>query len=92
MKLKRASMFTKLVIAALAIYAVISLVSVRARVDEAEQQRQALQAQVTEMTQENAELQYQIDHGTDDQTIEEIARDKLGLVLPGEKIFYDISD
>lgn len=85
-------MFTKLVIAALAIYAVISLVSVRARVDEAEQQRQALQAQVTEMTQENAELQYQIDHGTDDQTIEEIARDKLGLVLPGEKIFYDISD
>lgn len=92
MKLKRASMFTKIVIVALALYAVISLVSVRARVDEAKQQREALQTQVTEMTQENAELQYQIDHGSDDQTIEEIARDKLGLVLPGEKIFYDISD
>lgn len=85
-------MFTKIVIVALALYAVISLVSVRARVDEAKQQREALQTQVTEMTQENAEFQYQIDHGSDDQTIEEIARDKLGLVLPGEKIFYDISD
>ena len=25
-------------------------------------------------------------------TIEEIARDKLGLVKPGEKIFYDMSN
>jgi cell division protein FtsB len=51
-----------------------------------------LQQQVTEMTQKNAELQYQIDHGTDEETIEEIARNKLGLVLPGEKVFYDISN
>ena len=28
----------------------------------------------------------------DDKTIEEVARDKLGLVMPGEKIFVDIGN
>ena len=40
----------------------------------------------------NAELQYGIDHSTDDHTIEDIAREKLGLVKPGEVIFYDTGD
>ena len=45
-----------------------------------------------EALQENAELQYDIDHAGDVDTIEEIARTKLGLVRPGEKIFYDVSN
>lgn len=92
LKLKKASMFTKIVILALTIYAVVSLVTVRERVVKAEELREDLRRQVTEMTQQNAELEYQIEHGTDEETIEEIARNKLGLVLPGERVFYDISD
>ena len=53
---------------------------------------QQLQQQVTDMTQSNAELEYKIEHSEDADTIEEIARDKLGLVKPGEKIFYDMSN
>jgi cell division protein FtsB len=37
-------------------------------------------------------LSYDIAHSGDDATIEDIARDKLGLVKPGEKIFYDIGN
>lgn len=85
-------MFTKIVLIALALYAVVSLVTVRSRIAQAEQLRAQLTAQVSDMAQKNAELEYQIEHGTDDEMIEEIAREKLGLVLPGEKIFYDISD
>ncbi len=92
MKMKKASMFTKIVILALTLYAVVNLVSVRGRVSEAEALSEELQQQVTEMTQRNAELEYQIAHGGDEEKIEEIARNKLGLVLPGEKVFYDISD
>jgi cell division protein DivIC len=92
LKLKRASVFTKIVLIALALYAVVSLVTVRSRIAQAEQLRAQLTAQVSDMAQKNAELEYQIEHGTDDEMIEEIAREKLGLVLPGEKIFYDISD
>lgn len=44
------------------------------------------------MLQENAELEYDIAHAGDPETIAEIARTKLGLVKPGEKIFYDVSN
>ena len=92
MKLKRASIFTKIVIAALAVYALISLADLQAKVTEAMTERQQLQQQLQQLSQENAELEYEIAHSDDDETIENIARDKLGLVRPGEKIFYDISN
>ena len=90
MKFKKASIFTKLVIAALMVYALISLVVVHQRT--AQDRAAALQQQVSEMTQSNVELQYQIDHSDDDDMRESVAREKLGLVKPGEKIFYDTSD
>jgi len=92
LKLKRAGILTKLIIVALALYAVVTLISVRDRAQEAEATRAELATEQAALTQKNAELEYQIEHSEDDETIEEIARDKLGLVLPGEKIFYDISD
>ena len=42
--------------------------------------------------QENAELEYDVAHAGDPETIESIARTKLGLVKPGEKIFYDVGN
>ena len=91
MKFKKAGIITKIVIAALLVYAVVSLVTVRSKTAALNAQTQQLQ-QVTDMTQSNAELEYKIEHSEDAETIEEIARDKLGLVKPGEKIFYDMSN
>ena len=45
---------------------------------------------VEDAQQENARLEYEIEHSEDPETMEQIAREKLGLVKPGEKIFYDI--
>ena len=92
MKFKKASIFTKLVIAALMVYAVISLFMVHRQTRQLQDRAAPLQQQVSEMPQSNAELQYQIDHSEDDDMIESVAREKLGLVKPGEKIFYDTSD
>ena len=92
MKFNKASIFTKLVIAALKVYAVLSLVMVHRQTRQLQDRAATLQQQVSEMTQSNAELQYQIDHSEDDDMIESVAREKLGLVKPGEKIFYDTSD
>ena len=58
----------------------------------AEADRAELQARVATVQQENAELEYDIAHAGDPETIASIARAKLGLVLPGEKIFYDVSN
>ena len=92
MKFKKASIFTKLVIAVLMVYAVISLFMVHWQTRQLQDRAATLQQQVSEMTQSNAELQYQIDHIEDDDMIESVAREKLALVKPGEKIFYDTRD
>lgn len=92
MKFKKAGIITKILIAALLVYAVVSLVTVRSKTAALNAQTQQLQQQITDMTQSNAELEYKIEHSEDADTIEEIARDKLGLVKPGEKIFYDMSN
>lgn len=90
MKGKRASIFTKLVISALVVYAVVSLVQLQRRIDAAERSRDALEQQVLEMQAENEAIAYKVGHSDDRETLEDIARSKLGLVLPGEIVFYDL--
>ena len=92
MKLRKASVITKIVIVALMVYAIATMISVRGRTAQAVEAQQSLEKQVAQMAQENAELQYGIEHSADDSTIEDIAREKLGLVKPGEIIFYDVGE
>lgn len=92
MKLKRSSIFMKIVILALLVYAAISLVGAKNRITAAKADQATLQARVDAVLQENAELEYDVAHANDPDTIESIARTKLGLVMPGEKIFYDVGN
>ena len=77
MKFKKASIFTKLVIAALMVYAVISLFMVHRQTRQLQDRAATLQQQVSEMTQSNAELQYQIDHSEDDDAIGSVSEEFL---------------
>ena len=90
MKLKRASIFSKIVILAVIVYAIVLLVNTQNQVTMAERDRDVLQEKVDTMVQQNAELKYDIEHAGDPEIIAEIARSKLGLVKPGERIFYDV--
>ena len=92
MKLKRAGPFIKIVILALIVYAAISIVTTKGKIEQARLDLGAVQEQVDAVRQENAGLEYSIDHAGDDETIESIARAKLGLVMPGERIFYDVGN
>lgn len=92
MRFRRASLITKIVIAAIIVYAGITLVSLKVQVSEARDARDALQTQVDGELRTNAELEYAIEHSTDPDTLADIARNKLGLVKPGEKIFYDVNN
>ncbi|MCD7767667.1 MAG: septum formation initiator family protein, partial [Oscillospiraceae bacterium] len=92
MKLKRTGTIMKIVILAIIVYAVVTLVSLRGSIAEAETDQAALQAQVDAALQENAELEYDIEHADDPEVIAGVARSKLGLVLPGEKIYYVVSE
>ena len=89
MKLRRASWLTGLVIVGLIVYACIALMNMRTKVAMASETEAELRQKAEEIQETNAALQYAIDNRYDEKTIEDIARDKLGLVLPDEVIFYD---
>lgn len=72
-------------------YFVISLVNVRMDIKEREKTAEDLQAQYEEQLAENARLQTVADGGNKDEYIERIAREKLGYVMPDEKVYYNIT-
>ena len=92
MKTRKASIITKLVALVVIGYAVVTLASLSAKIEAAEEAKEALARQVAEKREENAALEYSILHSEDLETIKDVARDKLGLVMPGEIIFYDVSN
>ena len=87
MKVKKAGLLTKLVVLALLIGLAIALLDMRSQIVDAENRRTELEAQVATQTQVNADLQDAVDHSDDPERQKDIARDELGLVAPGEKVF-----
>lgn len=92
MKRRGAGLLTLIVLAGLIAYACFALSNMRAQVSEAERTRWELEHRVEQIQSENADLSYAIEHQDDPGTIEDIARDKLGLVMPEERIYYDAGD
>lgn len=89
MKTIKASFITKLVILILIVYLSITLLNLRSQVQAANAEFSAVQAQTVAQSAENAALEEDIENGDDPATILEIAKEKLGLVEPGEVVFYD---
>ena len=79
-----------LLMLALIVYAATSLSRMNARIEAAQQAKDALADQALALAVSNAALEYEIEHSSDLEMVERVARDKLGLVLPGEIIYYDI--
>ena len=86
MRTKKAGFLTKLVVLALLIATATTLLSMRKQIQTAQSDRDQLAAQVAEQTQVNADLAEDVANPDDPDRIADIARDKLGLVVPGEKV------
>lgn len=89
---KRASLLTVLVIFVLLALLGVELVHIRAQIDEAETAQQELQAKLDAVRQENDALSSALEKADDPEFLQELARDQLGYVTPGEKTFYDVSN
>lgn len=76
---------------ALAGYFAITLIQLQIEISEKKETLAQVQAQYNEKIAENQELEKVIEGGNEDEYIERIARDSLGYVKPGEKVYYDIS-
>ena len=88
MKVKKASLLTKIVVLALLIAAATGLLNLRGKIAAAEADLQQAQEEVAAQKQVNADLADAVENSDDPDRQTDIARDKLGLVEPGEYVFY----
>lgn len=89
MKTKKAGFATKIVILVLLVAAALSLLAVQSKLKNAQAAKSDMQQMVDNQTTTNQSLQEDINNADDPDTIKDVARDKLGLVEPGEKIFIE---
>ncbi len=82
----------RLVMLALLLYALAGFASARSRLRDVSGEEAELQEGLFQAQQELQYLQQRLNQGMDADALEAMARERLGLVLPGEKVFYFIKD
>ena len=83
----RAGLLTKVIIVVLLVALGWKVYDLRGQIAMAETERENYEAQVEEKKQENAALKDDIAEGPTDEKLQDIARDELGYVKPGEYVF-----
>ena len=89
MKLKRAGMLTKLLLAIVLVASVTTFLNLRAQGKELAEQKAVLERQTARQKQENEALAAAIADKDTPARIADVARERLGYVVPGEIIFSD---
>lgn len=86
-KTKKAGLLTKIVVLSLLIYMATALLNLQGQLKTTQAEQESLMGRVAAQTQVNADLADAVANPDDPDRIADIARDKLGLVAPGEKVF-----
>ncbi len=86
-----ASLFAVLLILALLFAAGYQMMNIRAKLADAQAEQSVLAAQVARQEQENRSLEAALSRAEDPEYLQQLARDQLGMVSPGQKDFYDVS-
>lgn len=84
---KKANPMTKLIILVLLAAIGWQLYGLKGQLERAQAERDQYAAQVEQRQRENAALEADIAEGPTEEKLQEIARDELGLVKPGEYVF-----
>lgn len=91
MKKKKSGFIIKVVLGLFAIYAVFNLVSIQFDIRDKQAELDALKSEIQSVTLKNQQLNETLKAQLTDEEIADIAREKLGFSLPGERIFVDIT-
>lgn len=82
-----AGILVKLILAALLVYAAVTLYDLQGQIQAAKNQQAQLTAQVEKITDQNNVLRSDIASAGDSEKLQDIARDELGMVKSDEKVF-----
>lgn len=89
---KRGSFLAAALVTLLLCLALWQLIAMRGKLAAAQAERDALVETIARQEQENRSLEATLERAEDPEYLQELARDKLGMVTPGQKDFYDISN
>ena len=89
MRLKKTTIWTKLLLVIVVIYAVVTLVDLQDRVSAANARVAELEEQVLYAEQEYALVEEELEELGSDKSVTKIARSRLGMVEAGEIVFLD---
>ncbi len=89
MKVKRSGMLTKLLILILLVATVTTYLNLRKELRTLTAQQVEQERRNEKQSQENATLAAAIERKDDPEQMAAVARERLGLVAPGEYVFYD---
>lgn len=87
--MKRTRSITAIVLAALTAYAILNLISVRSDIADAIAMSEELKNEINIVEANNLKLKQMIAESDSDEARETIARERLGLVKPGDMVFVD---
>ena len=88
LRTKRAALVGKIILVILLAYMVFMLVSVRQQISHVKTEIATLTEEVAEQTQANTELSNAIENRDDPSYLQDLAREKLNLVSPNDRVFY----
>lgn len=89
MKFKKSSLWIKLIVLVLVVYAAVTLVLLQSQVNEKREEAEALSKDIVSAQQEQQRLTDANENIDTDEGVEEIARNKLGMTFPGGITFQD---
>lgn len=82
----------RIILVALLLYSLAGFVAVRREQERSELMAEQMQQQAEALRLANGELESKIQQGQSPEEMQQLARERLGLVLPGEKLFYFSTD
>jgi cell division protein FtsL len=82
--------FLLAIIAIIALIAAFNFYQNMTRITQIENKIEKIEAEIAKTAAENEQLQKQIQNSDNKEYIEEVAREKLGLVKPGEKLLIPV--
>ena len=87
---KKVGLVIRILFLVLLAYMIFTLISVRQKISAANADVETLTHQVSDQTQANTALENAIENRDDPSFLEDLAREKLGLVGPNDRVFHII--
>ena len=84
-----AGILARVILIVLLGYGAVTLYNLQQQIQSAKEQETQLTAQVQDLEDRNSALRADIAAAGDQEKLEDVARDELGMVKSGEKVFYD---